>query len=252
MRVLAAAAVVGGLAGAAPALALGVCIEGSYPPFSEVDAGGNLVGFDVDIGSALCEAIGESCDFVQVAWDRMIPSLIGGSCDAIISSMSDTPERRRQIDFSARYYKVPVRFVGAAGAELSDSGEALAAKVVGVQRDTVNQRYMQAHYPATRLRLYGSQEHVLLDLTLGRLDAVLGESVQLEAGFLDTPAGQGYAFFGADHFDPTIQGEGAAVGVRKADAALRDRFSEAIATIRANGIYQEIAARYFDTDIYGE
>ena len=43
----------------------------------------------------------------------MIPSLIGGRCDAIIASMSDTAERRAQIDFTARYYKAPVRFVGA-------------------------------------------------------------------------------------------------------------------------------------------
>jgi ABC-type amino acid transport substrate-binding protein len=252
MRVLAAAIIVGGLAGATPALSLGVCIEGSYPPFSDVDDSGNLIGFDVDIGAALCEAIGESCDFVQVSWDRMIPSLLGGTCDAIISSMSDTAERRQQIDFSARYYRVPVRFVAAADAGLSDSDEALADKVVGVQRDTVNQRFMQAHFPGTPLRLYGNQEHVLLDLTLGRLDAVLGESVQLEAGFLDTAAGQGFAFFGRDHFDPAIQGAGAAVGVRKEDGALRDSFTEAITAIRANGVYQGIAARYFDTDIYGE
>ena len=42
---------------------------------------------------------------------------------------------------------------------------------------------MSAHYPATLLKVYGNQEHVLLDLTLGRLDAVLGEAPQLDAGF---------------------------------------------------------------------
>jgi ABC-type amino acid transport substrate-binding protein len=116
---------------------------------------------------------------------------------------------------------------------------------------TVNQSYMSAHYPRTPLKLYGNQEHVLLDLTLGRLDAVLGEAVQLRAGFLDTPAGQGFAFFGAEHFDPAIQGSGAAIGVRKEDAALRDRLSAAIGAMRADGSYQAIAARYFDFDIYG-
>jgi ABC-type amino acid transport substrate-binding protein len=92
---------------------------------------------------------------------------------------------------------------------------------------------------------------VLLDLTLGRLDAVLGEAVQLEAGFLDTPAGQGFAFFGAGHFDPAIQGDGAAIGVRKADEDLRARLNAAIAAIRADGTYDAIARRYFDFDIYG-
>ena len=87
---------------------------------------------------------------------------------------------------------------------------------------------------------------------LGRLDAVLGEAVQLDAGFLKTPAGDGFAFFGAGHFDPEIQGRGAAIGVRKEDADLRDRLSAAIAAIRADGRYDAIAGRYFDVDIYGE
>jgi len=240
------------LLAAEPAAALGVCVEGSYPPFSEVLDDGSIVGFDIDIAGALCARIGEECTLVLTSWDRMIPSLTGGACDAIVASMSDTAERRREIDFTERYYKAPVRFVARIGTEDGDAPEAMAAKVVGVQRGTINQAFMRAHYPATPLRLYGNQEHVLLDLTLGRLDAVLGEAVQLDVGFLRTPAGDGFAFFGKDHFDAAIQGEGAAIGVRKADTALRDRLSAAIAAIRADGSYDTIAARYFDVDIYGD
>ena len=216
---------------------------------SDIEA--TIVGFDIDIAAALCARIGETCTLVQTNWDRMIPALEGGDCDAIVASMSDTAERRRAIAFTDRYYKAPVRFVAPEESGLDDAPEAMAGKIVGVQRGTVNQAYMRAHYPATRLRLYGNQEHVLLDLTLGRLDAVLGEAVQLEAGFLGTPAGQGFAFFGARHFDPAIQGDGAAIGVRKADEDLRARLNAAIAAIRADGTYDAIARRYFDFDIYG-
>ena len=121
-----------------------------------------------------------------------------------------------------------------------------------MQRDTVNQVFMERHYPAVALRLYGNQEHVLLDLTLGRLDAVLGEAAQLDAGFLATPAGEGFGFIGPGYFDPEVQGRGAAIGVRKQDTALRERLNAAIAGIRADGRYQAIARRYFDVDIYGE
>ena len=165
--------------------------------------------------------------------------------------MSATEERKQVIDFTGKYYREPNRFVAAADPGFDDTPEGMADKVVGVQRGTIHQAYMATHYPATALKLYGSQEHVLIDLTLGRLDAVLGEAPQLDAGFLRTPAGAGFAFFGADHFDPLIQGEGAAVGVRKEDAGLRDRFSAAIATIRADGSYAAIADRYFAMDIYG-
>jgi lysine-arginine-ornithine-binding protein len=251
MRVrLSAAALVAAVL-ASPASALGICVEGAYPPFSEVLDDGTIVGFDIDIAGALCGRIGETCTLVRTDWDRMIPALVGGDCDAIVASMSDTPERRARIAFTERYYRAPVRFVGLRDAALDDAPGALDGKAVGVQRGTVNQTYMRTHYPGARLRLYGSQEHVLLDLALGRLDAVLGEAAQLGPGFLETPAGGGFAFFGRGHFDPDIQGSGAAIGVRKEDAALLARLDEAIAAVRADGTYDTIARRYFDFDIYG-
>lgn len=239
-----------GLAG--PAAALDICVEGAYPPFSEVTADGTVKGFDIDVASALCAELGEACVFKLTRWERMIPALTGDVCDAIVASMSDTDARRRLIDFTEPYYRSPVRFVAAAGTQGSDDPAALAGKVVGVQRGTINETYMEAHYPATPLKLYGNQEHVLMDLDLGRLDAVLGEALQLEAGFLDTPAGAGFAFFGSARYDPAIQGRGAAIGLRKDDPDLRDRLNAGLAAIRADGRYQTIARRYFDTDLLAE
>jgi ABC-type amino acid transport substrate-binding protein len=177
----------------------------------------------------------------------MIPSLTGKRCDAIIASMSDTPERRARIDFTKPYYRSPVRFVGpATGVAGSDWP---GGHPIGVQLGTVNQTYMDVHFPGTPLRLYGNQEHLLLDLYAGRVDAVLGEAAQLDTGFLRTPAGEGFAFLGSPMFDPAIQGAGAAIGVRKDDAALRDRLDAGLDAIRASGAYREISLRYFGEDI---
>jgi ABC-type amino acid transport substrate-binding protein len=99
--------------------------------------------------------------------------------------------------------------------------------------------------------LYPTQEEVYLDLTAGRCDAIMADSIAVQDGFLNTPAGEGYAFFGGVHQDPQVHGEGAGVAVRKTDTALRDRFTAAIAAIRANGTYAAINDRYFAFDIYG-
>lgn len=240
------------LGASAPAWALNICVEGAYPPFSEMAPDGTVVGFDIDIAKALCAQLGETCKMVKTDWDGMIPALLEKKCDAIVASMSATEERKQVIDFSAKYYQEPNRFVAKAGVPFDDSPEAMAGKVVGVQRGTIHQAFMEAHYPKTQLVLYTTQDEAYLDLVSGRIDAIMASSIAMDLGFLQTPAGKDYAFVGAEnYFDPAIHGTGASIGVRKEDTALRDKISAAIAAIRADGEYQTIEKKYFSMDIYG-
>ena len=94
-RIIAVGFAAFGLTAAGPALALNLCVEGAYPPFSETADDGSIVGFDIDIGQALCAEMGETCELVKVDWDGMIPALLEKKCDAIVASMSATEERSR-------------------------------------------------------------------------------------------------------------------------------------------------------------
>ncbi len=251
IRTLSVAAVLCGSIAAGPALALNLCIEGAYPPFSETAADGSLVGFDVDIGQALCAELGETCGLVKVDWDGIIPALLEKKCDAIVASMSITDERRQVIEFTEKYYNTPARFVAPKDTELDFTPEGLAGKTVGVQRGTIHQAFMEGEYPQATLQGYGTQDEMVLDLTSGRLDAVMADSVALDLGFLQTPAGADYGFFGEPYSDPRYHGEGAGIGVRKEDTELRDRLSAAIDAIRASGEYDTIQKKYFAYDVYG-
>ena len=86
-RILASVASILCLSAAGPALALNICIEGAYPPFSELADDGTLVGFDVDIANALCDEMNVECEMVKVDWDGIIPALLEKKCDAIVASM---------------------------------------------------------------------------------------------------------------------------------------------------------------------
>jgi arginine/ornithine transport system substrate-binding protein len=236
---------------AGPALSLNICVEGAYPPFSETAPDGSVVGFDIDIANALCAEMGEECRFVRTDWDGIIPALLERHCDAIVASMSITPERQQVVDFTKKYYHTPAIFAAPADPDFDDSPEGMAGKVVGVQRGTIHQDYMERNFPDTRLTLYASQDEAYLDLVSGRLDAVMADSIAIIQGFLETPQGEGFAQLGDIHYDPEVHGDGAGIAVRQDDTELRDRITEAIRAIRADGTYDEIAERYFDFDIYG-
>jgi polar amino acid transport system substrate-binding protein/arginine/ornithine transport system substrate-binding protein len=250
-RKLTTALTAAALLAAAQAHALNICVEGAYPPFSETAPDGSLVGFDIDISNALCAEMGEECTLLKTDWDGIIPALLEKKCDAIVASMSITPERQQVIDFTNKYYQTPALFAARADAGFDDSPEGMAGKVVGVQRGTIHQDFMEKVYPDTQLTLYASQDEAYLDLVAGRLDAIIADSIAIDDGFLKTPQGEGFAFFGGPHTDPEIHGEGAGIGVRKEDTELRDRLNAAIDAIRADGTYDTIADKYFDFDVYG-
>ena len=251
MKRLVAAAAFAALATSAVAADLNICVEGAYPPFSEMNADGDVVGFDIDIANALCNQMGKSCEMVVSDWDGIIPALLERKCDAIIASMSITEERKQRIDFSGKYYNSPGRFVAKEGAGLTDDAAGLAGKVVGLQRGTIFHDYMDGELPDVELKLYGTQDEVYLDLTAGRVDAIFADATAMSDGFLKTDAGKGYAFFGRSYSEVKYFGEGAGIGVRQGEEELRDAFSAAIQAIRDSGEYKKINDAYFEVDLYG-
>lgn len=251
MTLAAAAVALGASAAMADGAKLRIAVEGAYPPFSEKSASGELIGFDIDIAHALCAEMKRECELVEQDWDGMIPGLLAKKYDAIVASMSITPERQKKIDFSVKYYNTPAKFAGAKGKYSDDSPEALAGKVLGVQSASIHAGYANAVYAKSDIREYGTQEEVYLDLTAGRLDVILADSIAISDGFLKTDDGAPYEFFGKDHTDPQYFGDGAGVGVRKGEGDLKDAFSKAIKAIRTNGTYEKINNKYFDFDIYG-
>lgn len=252
MRTELVAALMIGTATLAQATEMKVCVEGAYPPMSMMNEKGEVVGMDIDLTNALCAEIGMTCPLVKTDWDAMIPSLLEGKCDAIIASMSITPERANVVAFTEKYLQSPNMFIGRADAGLEDTAAALAGKRVGVQRGTIANDFMSGEFPDVELGLYGSEEEIYLDLSAGRIDAAFVDAGTGEISFLATPQGEGFAFFGKPHIEEKYFGKGAGIALRPGEDALREKLNAAIKALRANGKYMEINNKYFTTDQYGE
>jgi len=223
-----------------------------YPPFSQVNAAGELVGWEIEIGNALCEAMKEECVWTPIAWDGIIPALVAKKIDAIVGSMSITEERMKTISFTNKYYNTPAAFVAAKTSDFDGSPESVKGKILGVQVSTTHQNYAEATYAdmADSIKTYQAFDEHNQDLISGRIDAVVGDSLAM-APFLESAEGQAFEIK-ATLSDTAIFGAGAGAGIRKEDNELREKFNAAIKDIRDNGTYDEISKKYFTFDIYGD
>ncbi|MTI16975.1 transporter substrate-binding domain-containing protein [Rhodobacteraceae bacterium RKSG542] len=226
--------------------------EGAYPPFNYTTSAGELVGFDIEIGNALCEEMKVECEWVTQDWDGIIPGLIAGKYDTILASMSITPEREEKISFSEKYYNTPPAIAVRKDSDLKGVTPAdLAGKKIGAQSSTTHSIYAEQTFTDSDIVLYPTSEEYKLDLESGRVDAV-GDDVMVLQGWIDSDEGSCCKILGTLKSVDEIHGKGAGIGVRKGDEDLAAMFSDAIAAIRANGKYKEINDKYFAFDAYGE
>ena len=217
----------------------------AYPPFTAKNAAGEWEGFEVDLKDALCAAMEEECVVVDVAWDGIIPALLGGKIDAIIASMSITEERKKTINFSDKYYNTPAVLV--APKDMMIDGTSTDGKIIGVQVSTIHQNYTEKHFPGATIKTYSTFDEHNQDLNAGRVDAVVGDSIAFTSFLEATPSVE----VKSELTDEEVFGPGVGVGIRKEDTALADKFNAAIAKIREDGAYEAIGKKYFDFDIYG-
>ena len=245
------------LAGAASAQAEQVKVGFSpeaYPPFYQQDASGNWGGWEVEIVKAICEDQKLDCELTPIPWDGLIPALKAKKIDAIMNSMSITDERKKEIDFSDKYYNTPTAIVGAKDQKFDATPEGLKGKILGVQVSTVHAAYAKKHFgdSASEIKEYQTQDEANQDLAAGRIDATQADAIALDA-FLKSDEGKACCDMkGNVAPDLEVLGPGVGAGVRKGDTELKDKINAGIKDIRANGKYAEITKKYFDFDVYGD
>ncbi|MGB4060393.1 MAG: ABC transporter substrate-binding protein [Burkholderiaceae bacterium] len=232
-----------------------VAIDPTYKPFTFKTADGKPTGFDVDIAQALCDEMKAKCVFVEQVWDSMIPGLTAKKYDTIISSMSITEERKRQVDFSTKYYNTLSQVVVKSDLKIDGSPASLKGKKIGVLKGSTQEKYAMGELKKAGVNVvnYEAQDQVYLDIKAGRIDGTVADIMEVKGGFLDTPDGKAYGFVGQPLKFPKYFGEGAGAAVRKSDKDLKEAFNKGIATIRANGKWKQISDKYFPgTDIWGD
>lgn len=227
---------------------LRVATEGDYPPFSFLDTRGRLTGFDVDIAQALCRRLDKPCEIVATPWKNLLPGLAAGQYDMIVASMSKTPSREQQAEFTDAYYRARDVFIGHVGA-VPVTATSAQGKVLATQADTIYATYLHQHYQnIATLQFTPTLTDAFKALVKGEADFVLCDNLSAFT-FMGTDAGQGIDIIG-NPVTINASTETAHIQVHKGNLALRDALNAALRDLRLDGTFHKINARYFPFDIY--
>ena len=80
-------------------------IAPDYPPLA-YKFRGQLVGLEVDFANQLGKELDKHITFVETPWSALIPALVAGKIDIIMSGMSITEERAKLISFTEPYMQI--------------------------------------------------------------------------------------------------------------------------------------------------
>lgn len=116
-----------------PTLVVGM--ELAYPPFEGKDEQGNPAGVSVDFMKDFAKSAGKAIKIENIAFDGLIPALLTGKVDMVMSSMTITDERRKTVDFSDPYANAMLGILTHKGSgiksveDLNQKGRRIAAKI---------------------------------------------------------------------------------------------------------------------------
>jgi len=219
-----------------------VGVDDSYPPMEFRDDSNNLVGFDKDLGDAIGKKLGVTMEWVPTKWDGILLALESSRFDMLLSSLSDTPDREKEILFSKPYIQGGPVLVVKKGTKGITTGADLSGKIVGVQTGTTGDDAVRAMAGVKEVKGYDKITDALMDLAIGRTDVVVADDQV------------GTYYVGLDLTKYEVVGKLAAepfgIGFKKADTKLRDAVQGAIDSLKKDGVLTTISMKWFKADYY--
>ncbi|MBB2175206.1 substrate-binding periplasmic protein [Gluconacetobacter johannae] len=159
-----------------------IATTGLDAPYNYVDPDGQVMGFDIDWSRMICASLGVEARFSCLAWHGILPGLMAGQFDGVMSAVRITPERQANFAFSAPYTTDSVAVLVRQDNTTIKEIEDLKGLVVGTASGSILEATANEMAHAATLRSYPGLPDILMDLMSGRLDgAVVGRAGALYA-----------------------------------------------------------------------
>jgi polar amino acid transport system substrate-binding protein len=216
------------------------CTDPSFPPMEYATTSGGIVGFDVDMASALAKTWGASASPSKTAFPGLLPALNAKRCDAVISGIFVTPDRKKAAGVVPYMRTHRVLIVRAGNPKKIHGPNQLKGLVVAVQAGTKYEEYLKALKAKIgfTLQSYPGDNDAVAQVLLGRADAVLTQDTSFAYQAKQHPGkiAVGYTFGASDQFG---------IYYRKSDAgSVGKQIADGIKKLKSSGTLAKLATKY--------
>ncbi len=234
-----------GASGALAAEALRVGLSPDYPPLV-YKQDGRVVGIEADNARAVGEILARPVTLVEMPFEQLIPALTAGRIDVIMSGLSVTAERGRQVTFTDAYMRVGQMAIMHKDkvARFAQPWSIYREGVrVGIERGTTGDAFAQRELKDAKIRYYENPAAAFEGLRRDEIDLYVHDaptSWQLAQSMENDDL--------ISLYSPLTE-EMLAWAVRQEDAALATELNRALALMQGNGTLQYILNRWIPVKI---
>ncbi len=220
-----------------------IAMEGNWAPWTYEDEAGNLVGFEVEVATAVAEKLGVTPEFVTGEWDGLLAGVQAGRYDLMANGVGYTEERSQAYYYSDFYaFNRTVLVVRGDNEDIKEM-EDLAGKTTCNSANSTYQLTAES-YGAT-VKDVESLDGTIEELLAGRVDATLNAEVSINDYLKEKPD----ANIKIVAYDPEVEQVGMLMPYGENSDSLKAAVNKALGELRADGTLAEISVKYFGMDI---
>jgi amine acid ABC transporter, permease protein, 3-TM region, His/Glu/Gln/Arg/opine family len=229
-----------------------VGLSADYAPYefhATVDGKDKIVGFDISIAQKIADDLGVKLKIEELGFDALLGALKTGKIDLVISGMSVTPERLKEVDFTDHYFTVTQRVVvRTADKDKYQTVNDFQGVPVGAQKQTTQEELAQTELVGSKVTSLQKIPDIVMNLKNKKIDAAV----------IEGPVAEAYVERNKDLSFADVEFENGtkdtAIAIAKGSPVLLEKVNASIKNINDNNLlegYKKDATQYMFTDDQG-
>lgn len=216
-----------------------VGMELEFPPFETIDNQGNPAGVSVELSKLLSEELGQDLRIENISYSGLIPALLSGKIDAIISSMGINESRARKVDFSDPYAFSPLVLLAYKGSPVNSPEDLNNSDIkIAVRTGTIGYLWAAKNAHKAEIKLFDKESQAVMEVAQGKVDVFIYDPQSVVRRHKKYPETTKVIM------DPLPGVGGWGVAVKKGNPELLEKINEFIQKAKTDGTFDKIREKY--------